>query len=73
MRARVTATTWFLLNGTYPAGALLGGALGTWLGIRNGIWIMLGLMVLADACLLTRPLRQSRDLPTGWEASPNEA
>jgi predicted MFS family arabinose efflux permease len=69
IRARVTATAWFLLNGTYPAGALLGGALGTWLGIRGAMWIMLGAMVAGDAFLLTRPLWQDRDLPRRYAAA----
>lgn len=63
MRARATATSWFLLNGVYPPGALLGGVLGTWAGIRNGIWIMLGMTVLACVFLLARPLWRDRDLP----------
>lgn len=63
MRARTTATSWFLVNGSYPLGALLGGGIGTWAGIRNGIWIMLGTVVLANAFLLTPPLLRQRDLP----------
>lgn len=63
LRARTTATTWFLLNGVYPPGALLGGALGVWAGVRNAIWIMLGVTALANVSLLSRTLRQGRDLP----------
>jgi MFS family permease len=63
MRARVSATAGFILNGTYPVGALAGGLLGTWFGVRTGLWLMLGIAVLGTGCLLTRPLWQSRDLP----------
>lgn len=65
MRGRVTATAWFVLNGIYPAGALLGGGLGTWLGLRKGLWLSLTVVALAGACLLTRKLRRCRDLPAG--------
>jgi MFS family permease len=64
MRARITATTWCLLNGVYPPGALLGGGLGIWLGIRNGICVMLAVMVLGNAFLFARPLWRHRDLPS---------
>jgi MFS family permease len=60
---RVTATMRFVLYGVNPAGALLGGALGTWLGIRDALWIMLGAAVLSGSCLLTRTFRGRRDLP----------
>lgn len=63
LRARTTASTWFLLNGVYLPGALLGGALGAWAGVRNAIWIMLATTALANASLLSRTLRQHRDLP----------
>jgi hypothetical protein len=32
----------FLIFGTSPLGALLGGALGSWLGVRPALWILLG-------------------------------
>lgn len=60
---RVVATMRFLLYGVNPAGALLGGGLGTWLGIRNALWMMLSTAVLSGACLLTRTFRGRRDLP----------
>jgi MFS family permease len=63
MCGRVTATMRFLIFGTSPAGALLGGSLGTWLGIRNALWILLGALVTSGALLLTRALIGRRDLP----------
>ena len=63
MCGRVTATMRFLIFGTSPAGALLGGSLGTWLGIRNALWILLGALVASGALLLTRALIGRRNLP----------
>ena len=63
MCGRVTATMRFLIFGTSPVGALLGGSLGTWLGIRDALWLLLGAAALSGTLLLTRALTASRDLP----------
>jgi len=63
MCGRVTATMRFLIFGTSPAGALLGGSLGTWLGVRPALWILLGAVTLSGTLLLTPALRGRRDLP----------
>jgi MFS family permease len=63
MCGRVTATMRFLIFGTSPAGALLGGGLGTWLGTRTALWVLLGALVASGALLLTRSLTSRRDLP----------
>ncbi len=63
MCGRVTATMRFLIFGTSPAGALLGGSLGSWLGIRTALWILLGAVALSGTLLLTRALTGRRDLP----------
>jgi MFS family permease len=63
MCGRVTATMRFLIFGTSPLGALLGGGLGSWLGIRAALWILLGAAALSGTLLLTRALRGRRDLP----------
>jgi MFS family permease len=63
MCGRVTATMRFLIFGTSPLGALLGGGLGSWLGIRDALWILLGAAALSGPLLLTRALRGRRDLP----------
>ncbi|GIF13515.1 MFS transporter [Actinoplanes teichomyceticus] len=49
--------------GTMPLGALLGGLLGTALGVRPAVWIMTGALVLSTGILLTGPIRHHRDLP----------
>jgi len=63
MCGRVTATMRFLIFGTSPLGALLGGSLGTWLGVRPALWILLGAVALSGTLLLTPALRGRRDLP----------
>lgn len=69
MCGRVTATMRFFIFATSPVGALLGGGLGTWLGIRPALWIMLGLAVASGFLLCTRALLAERDLP--GQAQPN--
>jgi len=63
MCGRVTATMRFLIFGTSPLGALLGGSLGTWLGVRPALWVLLGAVALSGTLLLTPALRGRRDLP----------
>ncbi|WP_090763461.1 MFS transporter [Nonomuraea maritima] len=63
MLGRITATTRFLLNGSYPVGALAAGALGTWIGTRGALWIMLGFVAFAGVLLLTPTFLRRRDLP----------
>jgi MFS family permease len=63
MCGRVTATMRFLIFGTSPIGALLGGSLATWLGVRPALWVLLGGVALSGTLLLTPSLRGRRDLP----------
>ncbi len=60
---RITATMRFVTFGTSPLGALAGGALATWLGPRNGLWIMLGILPVSATVLLTPHFLGRRDLP----------
>ncbi len=69
MCGRVTATMRFLVFGTSPVGALLGGALGGWLGIRPALWVMLGAVALSGTLLLSRALTAARDLPAAPRAA----
>jgi len=68
MLGRTTASQRFLIYGTAPLGALLAGALGTALGIRPALWILVAAFALSGALLVTRPILGGRDLP----ASPGE-
>jgi predicted MFS family arabinose efflux permease len=62
---RVTATMRFMTQGVAPFGALAGGALGTWLGLRGAMWVTLVIVALSGLILLSRPFLRSRDLPPG--------
>ncbi|MGH9106366.1 MAG: MFS transporter, partial [Acidimicrobiales bacterium] len=59
---RMNATVRFVVWGTLPLGGLLGGALGTWLGDRNAIWLAMAGAALSPLWLLASPLRKMRDL-----------
>ncbi|MFB6437949.1 MFS transporter [Streptomyces sp. NPDC056411] len=61
---RLIASSAFLNYGTLPLGALLGGALGSALGVRPAMWIMTAGVPLAALVLLCSPVRTVRDLPT---------
>lgn len=62
---RVVATMRFLLFGSMPLGALLGGVLAQTLGARDALWLLLSANVVLPAIvLLTSPLVATRDLPT---------
>ncbi|MDH6128281.1 MFS transporter [Kitasatospora sp. GP82] len=60
---RLTASTAFLNYGTLPVGALLGGTLGSVLGLREAMWITTAGVPLAGLILFFSPLRGIRDLP----------
>jgi predicted MFS family arabinose efflux permease len=60
---RVTAGTRFVVFGAIPLGALLGGALGSALGVRETAWVATALSTLSVLVLLAGPLRTRRDLP----------
>ncbi|GAA1692020.1 MFS transporter [Streptomyces yatensis] len=67
---RLTASSAFVSYGTLPLGALLGGALGTALGLRAAMWITTAGIPLAGLILLFSPIRRSRDLPASAPARP---
>jgi MFS family permease len=61
---RVVASMQLLNFGTMPVGALIGGALATWLGVRPAIWCAATFLALVGATLLASPIRSLRDLPS---------
>lgn len=69
---RISVSMQLVSYGTIPLGALLGGALGTAIGVRPALWVLLGALALTGPVLLLGPLRQHRDLPDrparGWPA-----
>ncbi|MEU4831605.1 MFS transporter [Streptosporangium sp. NPDC023615] len=63
--SRVNATWRFLVYGTQPLGALLGGLLGSVLGLRATLVVGGGVMLAGVAVALASPLRSLRELPAG--------
>ncbi|WP_141579138.1 MFS transporter [Actinomadura sp. WMMA1423] len=61
---RITVTMQLVSYGTIPLGALLGGAVGTALGVRQAMWITTGGLAFTGLILLAGPLRRRRDLPS---------
>ena len=62
---RMNATMRFLVWGTQPVGAVLGGVLGQFYGARTALWIAGVLACLAFLPVLLSPLRTMRSLPDG--------
>jgi len=61
---RMNATLRFLVWGTMPLGALIGGVLGENFGARDTLWIMGAAGCLSFLPVLLSPLRRMRELPT---------
>ncbi len=61
---RVNATMRFMVIGALPLGGLLGGAFGTWFGVRPTLWIAAVGSMLAFLPAFFSPLRSMRTLPT---------
>jgi MFS family permease len=64
---RMNATMRFLVWGTAPLGALIGGALGQVLGARTTLWIAAAAGLLPVLPVFFSPLRTLRTLPTQGE------
>ncbi|MCG8918021.1 MFS transporter [Actinokineospora sp. PR83] len=60
---RMNASIRFIVWGTLPLGALAGGALGEWLGVRTTLWVGVVGWVAATAWVVFSPLRGMRDTP----------
>ena len=61
---RMNASVRFIVWGTVPIGGLLGGALGTALGVLPTLWFGVALISLSALPVLLSPMRTMRDLPT---------
>jgi predicted MFS family arabinose efflux permease len=73
MRGRTAATMAVLLAGTSPLGALLGGGLGTAIGIRNALWVLFAIVAVSGLTMLTSEIASQRDLPAVALAEPAAA
>jgi MFS family permease len=63
LRARVSGAYMLVNYGVRPLGSLLGGALGTWIGLRETLWIGAVGAMLGVIWLLPSPLLRMRELP----------
>jgi MFS family permease len=63
MQGRMNAVIRFLVWGTMPLGALLGGALGTWIGLRPAIWVGAIGALFTFLPILLSPVRAIVEMP----------
>jgi MFS family permease len=74
MLGRMNAVIRFLVWGTMPLGALLGGALGTWIGLRPALWVASIGAFFTFFPILLSPVPKLREMPeAGEEPLPSEA
>lgn len=62
---RMNASVRFLVFGTMPLGGLIGGVLGTWVGVLPTLWIAVAGQLLAAGWVVLSPLWHLRELPDG--------
>ncbi|KRD44519.1 MFS transporter [Cellulomonas sp. Root930] len=60
---RMNASVRFIVWGSMPIGGLLGGWLGTHLGVLPTLWVSVAIMALAAVPVVVSPLLGMRDLP----------
>ncbi|HEX9339469.1 MAG TPA: MFS transporter, partial [Pseudonocardiaceae bacterium] len=70
---RMNASVRFMVWGTLPLGALVGGVLGTLIGIHPTLWVGTVVVLLSPLPVLLSPLRRLRDLPQGVDNGVDEA
>jgi MFS family permease len=73
LRSRVAGAYTTVNYGVRPLGALAGGALGTWIGLRPTLWIATAGALAGVLWLLPSPVLRLRDLPENGEAAPEAA
>jgi MFS family permease len=67
LQGRMNASVRFLVWGTLPLGGFLGGALGSYIGIRPTLWVAAVGQGLAFLWLLPSPVPGMREMPVGPE------
>ncbi|MDQ3672844.1 MAG: MFS transporter [Gemmatimonadota bacterium] len=63
LQGRMNAAIRFLVWGTMPIGALLGGALGTWIGLRPALWVAAIGALFSFLPILLSPVPKLRETP----------
>ncbi|MGY1620537.1 hypothetical protein ACI797_27670 [Geodermatophilus sp. SYSU D00691] len=64
---RMNASVRFIVFGTMPLGGLLGGVLGTSIGVLPTMWVVVAGHGLAALWVVTSPLLTMRELPREWD------
>lgn len=59
----MNASVRWIVWGTMPLGALFGGALGTWIGVRQTVAVCAVGSITAGLWVFFSPLRRLRDVP----------
>jgi MFS family permease len=72
MRGRTNATMRFISWSTIPIGAVVGGALGTAIGLHNTIWVGALGSLLTFVPVALSSLREVREMPTAAERNTAE-
>jgi predicted MFS family arabinose efflux permease len=70
MQGRMNATMRFVVWGTMPIGALVGGVMASFLPVRTTIMVGAIITSLAFLWVLFSPVRSLREIPTGETATP---
>ena len=70
---RMNASIRFCVWGVMPIGALVAGALGTWIGVVPTLWIAAAFEVLAGLFVIIGPFWSMRDLPDAEPVDPAPA
>ena len=73
LRSRVSGAYMVVNYGVRPLGALVGGALGSWIGLRETLWIATTGALLGVLWLLPSPILGLRELPEYAEGAPEGA
>jgi MFS family permease len=68
LRSRVSGAYMVVNYGVRPVGALVGGALGSWIGLRETLWIATAGALLGFLFLLPSPILGLRELPEPEDA-----
>ncbi|WP_436495814.1 MFS transporter [Actinokineospora sp. HUAS TT18] len=67
---RMNASVRFIVWGTLPLGALLGGTLASTIGVRETLWVAVSGWLASSLWVVLSPLRALRDTPSAPEPSP---
>jgi MFS family permease len=70
LQGRMNAAIRFLVWGTMPIGALLGGALGTWIGLRPALWVAAIGALSSFLPILLSPVPKLRETPEPIDEEP---